>query len=116
MFPKSRVGPVAGTAETGNRPLCQANWRNHEDGPTRAVRSAFFDGVTGTVVTLKGRDFERFWRHGASQASADAVGQFSDLGRADTDTLLQKYQDGDGRIAIPDVLRNYMGGATHLST
>ena len=28
--------------------------------------------------------------------------------------VLENYQDGDGKIAIPDVLRNYMGGATHL--
>ena len=28
--------------------------------------------------------------------------------------VLENYQDGEGKIAIPDVLRNYMGGATHL--
>ncbi|MEM9622372.1 MAG: serine--tRNA ligase [Pseudomonadota bacterium] len=28
--------------------------------------------------------------------------------------LLENYQDGDGRVAIPDVLRPYMGGATQL--
>ena len=28
--------------------------------------------------------------------------------------VLENYQDSDGRIAIPDVLRDYMGGVTHL--
>lgn len=28
--------------------------------------------------------------------------------------VLENYQEGDGRIAIPDVLRDYMGGITHL--
>lgn len=28
--------------------------------------------------------------------------------------VLENYQDGDGRVAIPDALRAYMGGATHL--
>ncbi len=28
--------------------------------------------------------------------------------------LLENYQDGDGRVAIPDVLRPYMGNVTHL--
>ncbi len=28
--------------------------------------------------------------------------------------VLENYQDGDGRIAVPDVLRAYMGGATTL--
>ncbi len=29
--------------------------------------------------------------------------------------VLENYQDENGKIAIPTVLRNYMGGATHLS-
>lgn len=28
--------------------------------------------------------------------------------------VLENYQDGEGRVAIPDCLRNYMGGATQL--
>jgi len=28
--------------------------------------------------------------------------------------VLENYQDGEGKVAIPDCLRNYMGGATHL--
>jgi seryl-tRNA synthetase len=28
--------------------------------------------------------------------------------------LMENYQDENGRIAIPTVLRNYMGGHTHI--
>jgi seryl-tRNA synthetase len=28
--------------------------------------------------------------------------------------ILENYQDGNGAIAIPDALRSYMGGATHI--
>ena len=28
--------------------------------------------------------------------------------------VLENYQDGEGKVAIPDVLRGYMGNATHL--
>ena len=28
--------------------------------------------------------------------------------------VIENYQDGDGRVAIPDALRSYMGGMTHL--
>jgi seryl-tRNA synthetase len=28
--------------------------------------------------------------------------------------ILENYQDAGGRIAIPDALRSYMGGATHI--
>lgn len=28
--------------------------------------------------------------------------------------ILENYQDGDGRVAIPDVLRKYMNGQTHI--
>ncbi|MDG2276534.1 MAG: serine--tRNA ligase [Pseudomonadales bacterium] len=30
--------------------------------------------------------------------------------------VLENYQDGDGRVAIPDALRPYMDGVTHLNT
>ncbi|NKB97808.1 MAG: serine--tRNA ligase [Pseudomonadales bacterium] len=30
--------------------------------------------------------------------------------------VLENYQDGDRRIAVPDALRNYMGGVTHLDS
>jgi seryl-tRNA synthetase len=30
--------------------------------------------------------------------------------------VLENYQDGDGRVAIPDALRTYMDGVTHLNT
>ena len=28
--------------------------------------------------------------------------------------VMENYQDGDGRVHIPDALRSYMGGATTL--
>jgi seryl-tRNA synthetase len=28
--------------------------------------------------------------------------------------VLENYQDGDGRVAIPDALRDFMGGQAHL--
>jgi seryl-tRNA synthetase len=28
--------------------------------------------------------------------------------------VLENYQDGDGRVAIPDALRDFMGGQSHL--
>ena len=28
--------------------------------------------------------------------------------------VLENYQDGEGRVAVPDVLRAYMNGATSL--
>ena len=30
--------------------------------------------------------------------------------------VLENYQDGDGRVAIPEALRPYMDGVTHLNT
>ena len=30
--------------------------------------------------------------------------------------ILENYQDGDQRVAIPDALRSYMGGAMHLDS
>ena len=30
--------------------------------------------------------------------------------------ILENYQDSDQRVAIPDALRSYMGGAMHLDS
>lgn len=53
----------------------------------------------------------------AEKAKPELVHTLNGSGLAVGRTLvavLENYQDGDGRVAIPDALRSYMGGATHI--
>ncbi|NOX51081.1 MAG: serine--tRNA ligase [Gammaproteobacteria bacterium] len=67
-------------------------------------------------VDFQARRMQARYRSGPS-AKPELVHTINGSGLAVGRTLvavLENYQDGEGKIAVPDVLRGYMGNATHL--